>query len=60
MVKNQIKEPCSILDGDLCDKDWQLPVAVTGDLVLDAAGVLYPLLFYSYLLEIVCNLNLWC
>ena len=28
MVKNQIKEHCGILDGGLCDKDWQLPVAV--------------------------------
>ena len=27
MVKNQIKGPCSILDGGLCDKDWWVPVA---------------------------------
>ena len=27
MVKNQLKGPCRILNGGLCDKDWQLPVA---------------------------------
>ena len=27
MVKNRIKGPCGILDKDLCDKDWGLPVA---------------------------------
>ena len=27
MVKNQIKGTCGILDGGLCNKDWQLPVA---------------------------------
>ena len=54
MVKNRIKGHVTKIDG------FQLLVAVTGDFVLDAAGVLYLLLFYSYLLKIVCNLNFWC
>ena len=51
MVKNRIKEPCGILDGGLCDKDWQLPVAgychrglglrCCGDLILFAVLLIF-------------------
>ena len=43
MVKNWIKGPCSILDAVFVTKigSFQLLTIVTGDLILDAVGVLY-------------------
>ena len=51
MIKNRTKGPCGIFGGGLCG-GFQLLVIVTGDLILNFAGVLKPFAVYSYLLKI--------